>query len=245
MLKMEKLPEFNAEVGYRGVAGDFECQAACAKITNEKTKIQCDGGVGRFILKGLSEGDSWEEAKQELSGYLGEGDSRASAWRKLLRYQAKGKCYGEIAREVRELAVRAADEENVREQLAVEAFLGAIPWLFAQEIRMKKIENLEEALEEARTRRAIEAEEEGRRKTVHAAAEREKVVEQGQDVGPRRDRRPRRDPVGWGCGELGHVLRECPLWRKFKKDRWRKQEGNVRRTEDAVIKEALNFRGDH
>ena len=74
---------------------------------------------------------------------------------------------------------------------------------------MKKIENLEEALEEARTRRAIEAEEEGRRKTVHAAAEGEKVVEQGQEVGPRRDRRPRRDPVCWGCGELGHVFRSA------------------------------------
>ena len=109
---------------------------------------------------------------------------------------------------------------------------------------MKKIDNLEEALEEARTRRAIEAEEEGRRKTVHAAAEGEKVVEQGQDVGPRRDRRPRGDPVCWGCGELGHVLRECPLWREFKKDRRRKQEGNSRRTEDAVMKEALNLRGD-
>ena len=55
---------------------------------------------------------------------------------------------------MRELAVRAADEEDVRERLAVEAFLGAIPWPFAKEIRMKKIENLEEALKEARTRRA-------------------------------------------------------------------------------------------
>ena len=55
------------------------------------------------------------------------------------------------------------------ERLAVEAFLEAIPWPFAKEIWMKKIENLEEALEEARTRRSLEAEEEGRRKPVHAA----------------------------------------------------------------------------
>ena len=75
-----------------------------------------------------------------------------------------------------ELAVRAAEEENVRERLAVEAFLGAIPWPFAKEILLKKIENLEEALEEARTRRAIKAEEEGRKKTVHAAAEGETMV---------------------------------------------------------------------
>ena len=177
--------------------------------------------------------------------YLGEGDSRAAAWKKLRGYKAKGKCYGEIASKVRELAVRAADEVDVRERLAVEAFLGAIPWLFAKEIRMKKIENLEEALEEARTRKAIEAEEEGRKKTVHAAAEGEAMVGQGQDVWPRRDRRPRRDPVCWGWGELGHMLRECPLWHDFKNDRRRKWEGNVRRTEDAVMKEVLNSRGDH
>ena len=177
--------------------------------------------------------------------YLGEGDSHAAAWKKLRGYKAKGKCYGEIASEVRELAVRAADKEDVREQLAVEAFLGPIPWLFTKEILMKKIENLEESLEEARIRRAIEAEEEGRKRTIHAALEGETMVGQDQDVGSWRDRRPRRDPVCWGCGELGNVLRECPLWHDFKKDRRRKREGNVRRTEDAVMKEVLNSRGDH
>ena len=38
------------------------------------------GSVGRRILKGLSEGGSWEEAKQELRRYLGEEDSCAAAW---------------------------------------------------------------------------------------------------------------------------------------------------------------------
>ena len=118
----------------------------------------------------------------------------------------RGKCYGEIASEVRELAVRAADEEDVRERLAVEAFLEAIPWPFAKEILMKKIENLEEALEETRTRRALEAEEEGRRKPVHAAVEGGTMPEQGQDGGPRRDRRPRRDPVCWGVERLAMCL---------------------------------------
>ena len=62
-------------------------------------------------------------------------------------------------------------------------------------------------------------------------------------MGPRRDRRPRRDPVFWGCGELGQVFRECPLWQDFKKDRRRRREGNVRRSEYAVMKEALNSKG--
>ena len=188
----------------------FECRAACSKISNEKKKIQwCKsviGGVGRRILKGLTEGSRWEDAKQELRRFLGEVYSRAAAWKKLRGYQAKGKCYREIASEVRELAVRAADEEDVRVRLAAEAFLGANPWPFAKEIRMKKMETLEEALDEARTRRALEAEEEGRRMSVHAAVEGETMTEQGQDVVPRRDRRTRRDPVCWGCGELGMCL---------------------------------------
>ena len=174
-VEMEKLPEFNAEEDIEDWLEIFECRAACSKITNEKTKIQwCRsviGGVGRRILKGLSERSSWEEAKQELRRYLSKGDSCAAAWKKLRGYKAKGKCFGEIASKVRELAVRADGEKDVRERLDVEAFLGAIPWPFAKEIRMKKIENLVEALEEARTRRAIKAEEEGRKRTVHAAAE--------------------------------------------------------------------------
>ena len=64
-------------------------------------------------------------------------------------------------------------------------------------------------------------------------------------MGPRKDRRTRGDPVCWGCGERGHILRECPLWQEFKRYRRRKREGNVRRSEDAVMKEALNLRGDH
>ena len=109
---------------------------------------------------------------------------------------------------------------------------------------MKRIENLEEALEEARTRRAIEKEE-GRKKKIHAAAEEGEPVRQGQSMGPRRDRRTRGDPICWGCGERSHVLRECPLWQEFRKDRRRRREANVRSSEDAVMKEVLNLRGDH
>ena len=141
MLEMGKLLEFNAEEDIEEWLEVFECRAACAKITNEKTKIQwCRsviGSVGRCIVKGLSERVNWAEAKEEVRRHLGECDSRAAAWKKLREYQARGKCYGEIASEVREDAVKAADDEDVRERLIVEAFLGAILWHFAKEIRMK------------------------------------------------------------------------------------------------------------
>ena len=104
VLKMEKLPEYQAEEDIKKWLEIFECHAACSKISNEKTKIQwCNsaiGGVGRRILKGLEEGSSWEKAKQELRRFLGEGDSRASAWKNLRRYRVKGKCYREIASKV-------------------------------------------------------------------------------------------------------------------------------------------------
>ena len=132
-----------------------------------------------------------------------------------------------------ELAVKVADEEDVRERLAVEAFLGAILWHFVKEIRIKKIENLDEALEEAKTRKTIEEEKELRKKKVLAAAEgggEGGLQGMGQNMEPRRERRTRREPICWGCGERGHMLRECPLWQEFRKDRRRRREANVRRS---------------
>ena len=68
MLKMEKLPESNAEEDIEEWLEIFECTEACAKITNERTKIQwCRsviGSVGRRILKGLPERGGWNEARR-------------------------------------------------------------------------------------------------------------------------------------------------------------------------------------
>ena len=90
---MEKLLEFNAEEDIEEWLEVFECRSACAKITNEKIKIQwCRsviGSIGRRILKGLPERGGWAEAKEELRRYLGEGDSRAAAWKKLRGYQMR------------------------------------------------------------------------------------------------------------------------------------------------------------
>ena len=84
--------------------------------------------MGRRILKGLPDGAQWRQAKAELRKYLGEENPKSAAWKRLRGYKVKGKCFGDIASEVKELAEKAADEEDVRERLAVEAFLGAIPW---------------------------------------------------------------------------------------------------------------------
>ena len=93
-----------------------------------------------------------------------------AAWKRLRGYKAKGKCFGEIANEVKELAEKAADEEDVRERLVVEAFLGAIPWHFACEIRVKRVDSLKEALEEADLRKTLEDKEDSK-KRVQAVME--------------------------------------------------------------------------
>lgn len=69
----------------------------------------------------------------------------------------------EIASEVRELEIKAADEEDVQETLVAETFLRAIPWHFAREIRIKRIETLQEALEETKLRRMLRKKERKRR----------------------------------------------------------------------------------
>ena len=131
VLNMDKLPEFNAEENIGEWIEVFECRAACSKVKDDKTKIQwCKSvirNVGRKILKGLPEGAQWRHAKVELRKYLGEDNPKTSAWKRLRIYKAKWKCFGETASEVKELAEKAADEEDVRERLAVEAFLGQFP----------------------------------------------------------------------------------------------------------------------
>ena len=135
---MDKLPKYHAEEDIEDWLEVFECRAACSKVKDDKMKIQwCRsvvGSVGRRILKSLDDRVNWATAEEELRKYLGEENPREAAWKKLRRYKGKGKSFGEIVSEVKELAVKAAKEEDVQERLAVEAFLGAIPWPFAKSI---------------------------------------------------------------------------------------------------------------
>ena len=152
----------------------FECRAACSKVKDDKTKIQwCRSVIGSMvcrIIKELPDGAQWGQVKAELRKYLDEDNPKSAAWKRLRSYNAKGKCFGEIASEVKELAEKAADEEDVRERLAVEAFLGAMPKHFARKIRMKRIDSLKEALEEAKLCQTLE-EEEYSKKRVQAVME--------------------------------------------------------------------------
>ena len=112
-----------------------------------------------------------------------------------------------------ELAEKAADEEDVRKRLAGEAFLGAIPWHFAGKIRVKRIDSLKEASEEAKFRHTLEEEEDSRKKVQAVAEDLRPARQEGRRT--REARKGRRGPVCWGCGQPGHALKNCELWKEF------------------------------
>ena len=147
---MDKLPEYHVEEDIEDWLQVFECRAACSKVKDDKTKIQwfrsVVGSVERRILKSLDDQVSWAITKEELQKYLGEENPREAAWKKLCCYMSKGKSFGEIVSDLKELAVKVAEEEDVQERLAVEAFLGAIPWPFTKSICSRWIDSLEKAL---------------------------------------------------------------------------------------------------
>ena len=219
---MYKLPEFNSEEDIEEWIEVFGCRAACSKVKDDKSKIQwCRsviGNVGRRILKGLPDGAQWRQAKVELRKYLGEDNPKSAAWKRLRGYKAKGKCFGEKASEVKELAEKAADEEDVCKRLAAEALLGPISWHLAHEIRVKRIDSLKEALEEAKLRQMLEGEEDSR-KRVQAVTEDLRPARQEEGQRTKEARKGRRGPLSWGCGEPGHVLKNCELWKEFRKGR--------------------------
>ena len=120
----------------------------------------------------------------------------------------------------------------------MEAFLGAIPWHFTREIRVKRIESLKEMLEEAKLQKILEEEEEEEgKKRIQAVVEEPRPARQEEGSKVRENRRSRRGPVCWGCGEEGHVLKNYELWKNFKKGRSPMKE--------VEVKPELNLNGDH
>ena len=95
---------------------------------------------------------------------------------------------------------------------------GSFPWHFTNEIRVKRIDSLKEALMEAKLHKTLE-EEEDSRKRVQAVTEdlRPARPEEGQRT--KEARKGRRGSVCWGCGEPGHVLKNCERWKEFWKGR--------------------------
>ena len=126
---MDKSPEYHAEEDIEDWLELFECRAACSKVKDDKTQIQwCHsvvGSVGRRILKSLDDRASWATSKEELWKYPREENPRKAAWKKLHRYKGKGKSFGEIVSEVKELAIKV----RRRRRCAREVGGRGLPWV--------------------------------------------------------------------------------------------------------------------
>ena len=151
---MEKINEYKVEVDtIDDWLDEFDATLEAVNIRDNGKKIKwCRaviGSVGRGVLKNVDPNFNWDQVKGELRRYLGEEDNRAAAWRRLKHYKAGDKSLGEIAADLLGHA-RAAATEDVQQRLAVDAFLEAIPWKVAREVKKKKPDTLKKALEEAK-----------------------------------------------------------------------------------------------
>ena len=220
---MEKLEEFNPDTqSVEDWLEGFEARATCSGITNLNRKFAwCKsviGSTGRKILWNLADGATWEEAKGELKRFLGEEDSRAEAWKKLQHYKADGKSLGEVASDVIYLAHNASGEADVVNRLALEAFIGALPWKYAAEIRKKRIETVEAALKEVKVLKNTE--EEGQRRNHAVLTNREEAPTRTNKT----ERKNWKKIICWGCGKEEHIWQDCPEvleWKKYQQERKR------------------------
>ena len=85
-------------------------------------------------------------------------------------------------------------------------------------------------------RKVLEEEEEGK-KRIQAVVEEPRPARQEEANKVRENRRNRRGPVCWGCGKEGYLLKNCELWKSFKKGR--------RPMREMEVKLELNLNGDH
>ena len=229
---MEKLEEFNPDQqSLEDWIEVFEARAACTGNLQDIKKVQwCRsviGGVGRKILGNLEGNVTWDDAKAELRRFLGEQDTRAIAWNKLKQYKASGKSLGEIASDVLDLARMAATEVDVRQRLATEAFIEAIPWRYAMEIRKKRINNVEAALQEVKLLQMTEEEGVRRGASQVLYTDNPSPPPPQREMVRERERNVRKKPIRcWGCEQEGHVLRNCPVIREWKEKQ--KREGRER-----------------
>ena len=222
---MEKLGELDTDSqSVEDWLENFEARADCLGIHQTDRKIKwCKsviGGVGRKILKNLPPRASWEDVTQELRRFLGEEDSQSVAWKKLRRYKAEGKPLGEVASDVLGLANIAAGEIHVRQKLAVDAFLEAMPWKYSIELKKKRVESVEEALQEVKLLKQLEEEEKEHQSRTMVQQE---VRQAGsrESAGNTRRNSNRKEITCWACGKKGHIMRNCYVWDEFKKKRTR------------------------
>ena len=261
---MDKIDPFDPRVGsLQDWLEDFEAKAICKHIyTDDRKIIWCKtliGSTGRKVLASLPALATWNHAKLELRKVLGEDDSPKAAWSELQSYKAGKKSFGEIMTDIASLTRRATTDVALRESLGIQHFLDAIPAKISKEIRKKRVGTLEEAFQEAKFFSKLAQEEEVRKGKVCMLQENDedlsaamarlslqeecKVLQQSDErpAAVRSKRKPDNSTWKcWACGETGHTVKYCKLFRKFQEQR-KKQEQSLAGSNG----NQLNYPGDH
>ena len=262
---MEKYEAFNIETdsieewleGFEAVTEALDIRAEARKIKWIKATI---GPVGRGVLQNLGPDATWDQVKGELRRFLGHEDSRSNAWRNLKHYKAENKSLGQVASEVMGHARRAANEVDVQQRLAMEAFLDALPRSIAKELRKSRPTSVPKALDEAKFLMALQDDDEREQlKTLEfqqnnfATRKPEEPEERrylNQELYQRRNQyqnrsqyqyqsqnRNQRRPnqvTCWACDKEGHLARDCPLWQEWNKERKPKERRQRTAQEDLI-----------
>ena len=114
--------------------------------------------------------------------------------------------------------------------------MGQFPRTLLGKLGPSNLESLKEALEEAKPRKPLEDEEDSK-KRVQAVIKDHRPAKQEERGKTKKNRRGMRGLVCWRCSEERHVLKNCKLWKEFKKGK--------HKTNEVVVKPELNLNWDH
>ena len=255
---MEEYEKYNPdeetiEAGLKG----FEIRLLCNNITAaDRKRIWCQalvGDTGNSVIERLPQAATWVEIKEELCSVFGDGEPEKRAFEILSHYKPKGKGLGEMATDIMAKAAIATNDADLQMQLGLKAFLQNVSESIGRELRLKHFGSVREALEEARFPQFMAEDEDRDNGKVFTVKEEVKPVEepkvdlnqvveacmkqlQALQANKKQSERPRSAQKRlrcWCCGQIGHLMRACPVVQQ-NKAAYYKQKAERQRVPDGA-----------